>query len=175
MDERAIDIKDSLSRMKKIIDELLASFDETVEQQAEKMTGNQRKKLRDVFKIEQNEAHTECKRIKLETEELIKDIGRSTRKGARDLKLEHNANLRAVLRKEQQKNGESSSNDSRSMQEEIVDITGTILTPRCAACGKEDAWLCFCGACKVTRYCNEECQRRDWEKHMRICKGLRRS
>lgn len=33
-------------------------------------------------------------------EEFIKDIGRSMRKGVRDLKLEYNVNLRVVLWKE---------------------------------------------------------------------------
>lgn len=178
MEKSATEMKETLCRLNKNIEELLQSFDEIVEQQAEKMASCQKVELRKVLKTEQNEANRECKRIKLEMEEIIKDIGRSTRKCVRDIRLQHSAKLRSISQGEGRKHGgkqKSTSNRESQSTPEIVNITDANLSlfPTCATCGKEEDWLCYCGECKVTRYCNESCQLRDWEKHMHICDGLR--
>ncbi|XP_029184430.2 protein CBFA2T1-like [Acropora millepora] len=174
MEKSATEMKETLCQLNKNIEELLQSFDEIVEQQAEQMASSQKVELRKVLKTEQNEANRECKRIKLEMEEIIKDIGRSTRKCVRDIRLQHSEKLRSVSQGKGGKQKNSSNRGSQSTPE-IVNITDANLSvfPTCATCGKEEVWLCYCGECKVTRYCNESCQLRDWEKHMHICDGLR--
>lgn len=174
MEKSTTEMKETLCRLNKNIEELLKSFDEIVEQQAEKIASPQKVELRKVLKTEQNEANRECKRIKLEMEEIIKDIGRSTRKCVRDIRLQHSEKLRSISQGKGGKQKNSSKRGSQSTPE-IVNITDANLSvfPTCATCGKEEVWLCYCGECKVTRYCNESCQLRDWEKHMHICDGLR--
>lgn len=176
MEKSATEIKETLCRLKKNIEELLQSFDETVEEQAEKMASYHKVDLRKILKAEQNEANRECKRIKLEMEEIIMDIGRSTRKCVRDIRLQHSAKLRSISQGEGGKQKSRINHESQSSLE-IVNSRDANLSvfPSCATCGKEEAWLCYCGECKVTRYCNETCQLRDWEKHMHICNGLRHS
>ncbi|KOB72425.1 Uncharacterized protein OBRU01_12218 [Operophtera brumata] len=49
---------------------------------------------------------------------------------------------------------------------------------------REPSWCCvscgaaaelFCASCRVTPYCGERCQRRDWaERHRAICHNLAR-
>ena len=174
MEKSTTEMKETLCRLNKNIEELLKSFDEIVEQQAEKIASPQKVELRKVLKTEQNEANRECKRIKLEMEEIIKYIGRSTRKFVRDIRLQHSEKLGSISQGKGGKQKNSSNRGSQSIPE-IVNITDANLSvfPTCATCGKEEVWLCYCGECKVTRYCNESCQLRDWEKHMHICDDLR--
>ena len=155
--------------------ELLPSFDETVEQQAEKLASKQRNELRNNFKIEQDDVNSECKKMRLKTEELVKDIGRVTRKFAQDFKWKHNANLRAITSRE---NGEEldiiiAEATNYTDGDEIYEQPDSSVLPKCATCGKASVWLYFCEACKVTRYCNEKCQTKDWKNHKDICIGLR--
>ena len=45
------------------------------------------------------------------------------------------------------------------------------MAPRvCQLCGKEAAKMKKCSVCKLARYCSEECQLGDWEKHQKSCK-----
>lgn len=39
----------------------------------------------------------------------------------------------------------------------------------CAACGKLDARLAFCGRCRITFYCGLECQKADYATHKQSC------
>lgn len=39
----------------------------------------------------------------------------------------------------------------------------------CKAYGKEVAGLMSCGVCEVVKYCNRECQQRDWKMHKKVC------
>jgi hypothetical protein len=46
---------------------------------------------------------------------------------------------------------------------------------KCNHCGKMQALvgkLKQCQRCKVTFYCDKECQKKDWKKHKKICKSL---
>ncbi|KAH9850149.1 ankyrin [Lenzites betulinus] len=44
----------------------------------------------------------------------------------------------------------------------------------CAACGKQDTTLKFCGKCGAAWYCSKECQRSDWQQHKLTCIGFNR-
>ncbi|KAI3615811.1 hypothetical protein WG66_010419 [Moniliophthora roreri] len=48
-----------------------------------------------------------------------------------------------------------------------------VASDKCGACGKRDAKLMKCSACKTVTYCNVACQKVDWQKHKPICKTLR--
>lgn len=39
----------------------------------------------------------------------------------------------------------------------------------CSGCGKLDAQMKRCGACKVTRYCSQDCQKQDRRSHIAFC------
>ncbi len=39
----------------------------------------------------------------------------------------------------------------------------------CSGCGKLDAQMKRCGACKVTRYCSQDCQKQDRRNHIVFC------
>ena len=47
-------------------------------------------------------------------------------------------------------------------------------TPQCEHCRRYDDNLLEC-ACNSARYCDEECQRRDWMTHKEECKAARRA
>ena len=188
MEQRINEVQAVLGRLKENIAELLPSFEETVELQAEKLASKQKKELRKQLKIEQDNANGECKRIRRETEERVKDIGRIARKFAQDFRREHNANLEAIAHKEKVKNCKKIENPktearnhtdgepSSCSELQTIDISekpDQSDLPRCAACGKESVWLLFCEACRVTRYCNEKCQMRDWKNHQDTCVELK--
>lgn len=42
----------------------------------------------------------------------------------------------------------------------------------CSVCGKSSSNLKKCGACNQTWYCSEDCQRKDWNEHKKVCKML---
>ncbi|EAU91994.1 hypothetical protein CC1G_05981 [Coprinopsis cinerea okayama7 len=48
-----------------------------------------------------------------------------------------------------------------------------VASDKCKACGKRDAKLMKCGACKSVNYCGSTCQKADWPAHKAICKSLR--
>ena len=43
----------------------------------------------------------------------------------------------------------------------------------CNSCGKMDSNLKKCGACGRAWYCSQECQRKDWKEHKKVCKTLK--
>lgn len=45
-----------------------------------------------------------------------------------------------------------------------------LITPKaCGECFKEESQL-RCGACKAVRYCSQDCQRKAWPQHKKVCK-----
>ena len=44
-------------------------------------------------------------------------------------------------------------------------------TPVCFHCGKADPKLLSCAACHHARYCDRDCQRKDWKRHKLACKA----
>ncbi|KAI0703156.1 hypothetical protein C8Q76DRAFT_632141, partial [Earliella scabrosa] len=42
---------------------------------------------------------------------------------------------------------------------------------RCTSCGSANAILKRCTGCMIAKYCNAECQKRDWTRHRTECKG----
>ena len=191
MEQGVNEVQVLLMRLKKTTTELMPSFEEMVERQAEKLARKQRKEMRKMFKTEQEDANNEYKRIKLETEKRIKDTGRITREKAQTIRREHKSNLRTIAEKEDKTSHEQLGNATKEIRNETIteakycgefqsmetsDLehsdSVSSMSPGCATCGKESAWLYFCAACKVTRYCNEICQTKDWEKHKETCVGL---
>lgn len=191
MEEGVNKVQGLLGQLKEHIGELIPSFEEIVEQQAEKLASKQRKELRKKLKTEQDDANNECKKIRLETEEIITDIGRVTRKEAQDIRSKHGANLKAIAHKEKLiKNSEELENiapettnhdtmvevsyfsEIQPMEVSENLVSHSSVSPKCATCGKESVWLYFCSACKVTRYCDESCQTKDWKKHKQTCSRL---
>lgn len=43
----------------------------------------------------------------------------------------------------------------------------------CSFCKKRLEKLARCSACRVACYCNQECQKRDWPNHKKICHSLK--
>ncbi|CZT14033.1 uncharacterized protein RCC_00008 [Ramularia collo-cygni] len=39
----------------------------------------------------------------------------------------------------------------------------------CKACGKEEGTFSRCGKCEVVKYCDRECQVKDWKVHKQVC------
>ena len=50
-------------------------------------------------------------------------------------------------------------------------VKGVALALACCHCGKSGAKLLTCGQCHRARYCDRECQRRDWKRHRRACRA----
>lgn len=186
MEQGLNEVQGMLGRLKENLADLVSSFEETVDEQAEKLASERRKELREMLKTEQDNANNQFKTIKLETEERIKKIGRSTRKTAQVIRCVHHANLKAIAHIQKLKNGGEFGNTPRETLDhdtaglsscsefqpiEMSDAVSTVL-PRCGTCGKESVWLYFCAACKVTRYCDETCQMEDWKNHKETCFGL---
>ena len=188
MEQSVNELETLLGSLKKNITELLPSFEETVEQQAEKLASKQKKELRRQFKTEQEKAKSECRRIRHDTEERVKEIGRIMKKFALEYRRDHTSRLKAIAYRQitESKDGiehaitvaTSQEGESGSLGElqrsgmpenppSIPDI------PRCATCAKESLWLYFCEACRITRYCDEKCQEKDWINHKSSCAGLR--
>ena len=44
----------------------------------------------------------------------------------------------------------------------------------CESCLAQSDVLKRCAACKGPRYCNEQCQRRDWAAHKILCQGFKK-
>ena len=169
--------------------ENIAQFHESVETQAEMAVSKERRELRKKFKAEQEEMLKSSKKERNNTEELFTDITRYVRQCLGEVKCEKDEKLKAVTRAEKLKNSKElkeiitkTRNDtiaklsscSESQLMEISENPDLVLTwaPRCASCGEERAWLYFCEACRVTRYCDENCQAADWERHQHTCAGL---
>lgn len=189
MAEGVGEIQGLLVRLKENIAQLQTSFQESVEKQAEVLATKEKRELRKTFKAEQEEMLHECKREKSKTEELFTDISRYVRQCLHEVKSEKDENLKAVTLEEKLKNRKELEeviaeirNDtiaelSSCSESQLMEISGNpdlVLTciSKCASCGKESEWLYFCEACKVTRYCDENCQAADWEKHQNTCVGL---
>ena len=51
--------------------------------------------------------------------------------------------------------------------------SATFGTHRCATCGRQGVHLQHCQGCLVVRYCNRECQKKDWNEHKLVCKYLK--
>ncbi|KAK7037518.1 Histone-lysine N-methyltransferase smyd1 [Paramarasmius palmivorus] len=51
--------------------------------------------------------------------------------------------------------------------------TFQVASDKCGSCGKRDAKLMKCSACKTATYCNAACQKADWQKHKPICRKLK--
>ena len=47
--------------------------------------------------------------------------------------------------------------------------SATYGTHRCATCGRQGLHLQHCNGCRALRYCNRECQKRDWTEHKQVC------
>ncbi len=47
--------------------------------------------------------------------------------------------------------------------------TATFDTHRCSACGRQGVHLRHCEGCQCSRYCNRDCQKRDWKQHKFVC------
>lgn len=178
-----------LARLKENIEKLQPSFEEIVAEQADVLISNERKKLRKEFKAEYKDLVRELKKVKSETEECITDIDRYTRKCIYEVNSEMDENLKAVIRQERLKKSKELEEIMRETRNNTIaqlnpcskfqimkiyvnpDFVSRS-TPKCASCGKESVWLYFCGGCKVTRYCDENCQKADWENHKNTCVGL---
>lgn len=50
-----------------------------------------------------------------------------------------------------------------------ISLTGA--GSQCARCGSKNAGLSTCSACKLTKFCGEECQKKVWKQHKPICKA----
>lgn len=189
MEQSVNEIQELLGQLQKNFAGLIPSFEKTAEEQAEKLASKPRKELRKLFKFEQDDANKECKRIKLETEELIKDIGRSTRKTAQDIRRKHRAKLKDISQSKEIKKNEKLDKTAKEIRNHTLEeegycsgtqfmeisnshALGSSVPAKCATCGKESARLYFCAGCKVTRYCDEICQTKDWVKHKDACVGL---
>ena len=189
MEKVVNEIQELLGTLKGNIAELVPSFEETVEQEAEKLASKQRKEIQKKFKIEQNDADNECKRIKRETGEIITDISRLARREANDIRRKHKVKLKAIAHRGKVENTEQLENISKESKShtvtELISFSESqaiemsrnsdLVTPpslNCATCRKEAVSLYFCAACKITRYCDEMCQTKDWEKHRDTCVGL---
>ena len=188
MEQSINELETLLASLKENITELLPSFEETVEQQAEKLASKQKKELRRQFKIEQVNAKSECRRIRHDTEERVKEIGRIMKKFVQEFRRDHTSRLKSSADRQITENkegtenaitvatsqeaessslGEFQRNDMPENRPSIPDL------PRCATCAKERVWLYFCEACRITRYCDEKCQEKDWINHKSSCVGLR--
>lgn len=188
MEQSVNELETLLGSLKKNIIELLPSFEETVEQQAEKLASKQKKELRRQFKIEQENAKSECRRMRHDTEERVKEIGRIMKKFAQEFRHDHTSRLKAIAHRQITENKDGIENaitvatsqkgelqrigefQRIGMPENPPSITDI---PRCATCAKESAWLYICEACRITRYCDEKCQEKDWINHKSSCVGLR--
>ena len=65
------------------------------------------------------------------------------------------------------------SNDDYNNKELTVAKRSNFLLPWCSACSKRCQDLELCTTCLTAGYCNEDCQRKHWSKHTRLCKILR--
>ena len=65
------------------------------------------------------------------------------------------------------------SNDDYNNKELTVAKRSNFLLPWCSACSKRCQDLELCTTCLTAGYCNEDCQRKHWSKHRRLCKILR--
>lgn len=189
MEQGVNEVQGLLTGLKKNIAELQSSFEETVEKQAAKLASSERRKLRKKFRTEQEEFLHEYKREKSETEGLLNDIKTHLLQCLSEVKREKDENLKAVTQEERLKNSKElekviteTKNDtiaelSSCSEAEVMQLFGNVDlvstdTPRCATCGKESELLYFCAACEATRYCDENCQALNWEKHKSTCVGL---
>lgn len=189
MEKAVNEIQELLGTLEGNIAELVPSFEEIVEQEAEKLASKQRKEIQKKLKIEQNDANNECKRIKRETGEIITDISRLARREANDIRREHKMKLKAIAHSGKVENTEQLENISKGSkshtvfelssfsESQAIEISKnsdsvTSASLNCASCRKKGVSLYFCAACKITRYCDEMCQAKDWEKHRDTCVGL---
>jgi hypothetical protein len=57
---------------------------------------------------------------------------------------------------------------------ELLSVLQCTVDMNCASCGCHNKGELVCGACKLYRYCSDDCQRVDWQKqHKASCKLLR--
>ena len=56
-------------------------------------------------------------------------------------------------------------------KEELLTKLGKQGRPKCECCGS-NAPKARCSGCHVTRYCSQECNEANWEKHMETCKQI---
>ena len=189
MEQSINELETLLARLKENITELLPSFKETVEQETEKLASKQKKELRRQFKIEQVNVKSECRRIRHDTEERVKEIGRIMKKFAQEFRADHTSRLKSSTDRQitENKDGTENTITVATSQEGESGCLGEVQRngimpenqpsipdlPRCATCAKESVWLYFCEACRITRYCDEKCQEKDWINHKSSCVGLK--
>ena len=171
------------------IAQLQTSYNESVQKQTEMSVTKEKRELRKKFKAEQEELLKSSKRERSNTQELFSDIATFVRYRLEEVNCEKDQKLKAVTREEKLKNIKeleeiiiktrsdtiaklSSCSESQLM--EISENPDLVLSSasRCASCGEESERLYRCEACNVTRYCDENCQAADWERHQNACAGL---
>ena len=189
MAENVRRIQGLLVRMNENIAQLQTSGYESVQKLTEMSVTKEKRELRKKFKGEQEEALKSSKRERKNTGELFTDITRYVRHCLEEVNYEKDQKLKAVTRKEKLKNSKEleeiitkTRNDtiaklsscSESQLMEISENPDLALSwaSRCASCGEESERLYLCEACNVTRYCDENCQAADWERHRNACAGL---
>lgn len=68
----------------------------------------------------------------------------------------------------------SSSSSKQKNIESSSDIC-VLDSNHCNTCGKMDTNLKKCGACGRSWYCSQDCQRKDWKEHKKVCKALKKN
>ena len=185
MEKQIEEVQGMLSEINESIAQLIPSFNETVEQQAEILASKERGEIRKLLKAEQDDKLHVCKKIRLQTEVIVKEIGRTARECAQKIKDEKATELKAIAQRDEQTSNRELDNTREVTRNKTIAELGSVAETEkgqpnlplscqpeeCATCGKISSLLYYCGACKIIRYCDELCQIADWHRHMNMCLG----
>lgn len=172
------------------LDSRCADYHAKVQLQAEALIRTAKKGLYAKFRAEHKDVQTRISWTNFQTREIIKGIGGAAREYGQNIKEEKEREMNSIEMQLKRKYRHELRNMKQPTEEKTIqDILenapekeGTIdsgygrivvcsSVPACEACCNASTKLSLCGACGVVWYCNELCQKKDWEKHQQICPG----
>ena len=171
---------------------LCADYHNRVQQEATALISKMRGELDTKFRAEHQDLLKRVSCAKLQTTEIIKEIGRAAKEYGqkisedkdgelstikKQLKRNHKEEVRKAVKQatENENSQEMLDNTPEKEAAEVERCFWRIVVcdniPVCGACHVTSTKLSLCGACAVVWYCDEMCQEKDWEKHQKICPG----
>jgi Skp family chaperone for outer membrane proteins len=189
MNKEIKDLQSSLNGGKP--ENLCPDFHKEVKKETNAIAEKKIRDLKRMTEIEEEEAKMKVKWSKLQKQAVMRGIDNAVKKHRTAMKEKEQKDwgrLRRRIKDEQLRKEKELQDDVRRRTTEQLKLLQSVgykvvktdggpdeykFVPICSTCSKASGQLMLCEECMVTWYCDEWCQRKDWEdRHCYQCKSL---